>query len=149
MKRYIIFYFIVFCILILFFLSDGKDYTYLIHEEATPIRDLDEIKGMLYRIDIDNSINDKNIDISSKIISSINHYKDISNINSFYVDLEVDNDYIVDGISIVNNDNYIIRDILFDKGSNDIKLNLEKDDFSNYKNDYDVRIKLKRNTRKI
>lgn len=149
MKRYIIFYFIVFCILILFFLSDEKDYTYLIHEEATPIRDLDEIKGMLYRIDIDNSINDKNIDISSKIISSINHYKDISNINSFYVDLEVDNDYIVDGISIVNNDNYIIRDILFDKGSNDIKLNLEKDDFSNYKNDYDVRIKLKRNTRKI
>lgn len=149
MKRYIIFYFIVFCILILFFLSDRKDYTYLIHEEATPIRDLDEIKGMLYRIDIDNSINDKNIDISSKIISSINHYKDISNINSFYVDLEVDNDYIVDGISIVNNDNYIIRDILFDKGSNDIKLNLEKDDFSNYKNDYDVRIKLKRNTRKI
>ena len=149
MKRYIIFYFIVFCILILFFLSDEKDYTYLIHEEATPIRDLDEIKGMLYRIDIDNSINDNNIDISSKIISSINHYKDISNINSFYVDLEVDNDYIVDGISIVNNDNYIIRDILFDKGSNDIKLNLEKDDFSNYKNDYDVRIKLKRNTRKI
>lgn len=149
MKRYIIFYFIVFCILMLFFLSDRKDYTYLIHEEATPIRDLDEIKGMLYRIDIDNSINDKNIDISSKIISSINHYKDISNINSFYVDLEVDNDYIVDGISIVNNDNYIIRDILFDKGSNDIKLNLEKDDFSNYKNDYDVRIKLKRNTRKI
>ena len=149
MKRYIIFYFIVFCILILFFLSDEKNYTYLIHEEATPIRDLDEIKGMLYRIDIDNSINDKNIDISSKIISSINHYKDISNINSFYVDLEVDNDYIVDGISIVNNDNYIIRDILFDKGSNDIKLNLEKDDFSNYKNDYDVRIKLKRNTRKI
>ena len=149
MKRYIIFYFIVFCILILFFLSDEKNYTYLIHEEATPIRDLDEIKGMLYRIDIDNSINDKNIDISSKIISSINHYKDISNINSFYVDLEVDNDYIVDGISIVNNDNYIIRDILFDKGSNDIKLNLEKDDFSNYNNDYDVRIKLKRNTRKI
>ena len=149
MKRYIIFYFIVFCILMLFFLSDRKDYTYLIHEEATPIRDLDEIKGMLYRIDIDNSINDNNIDISSKIISSINHYKDISNINSFYVDLEVDNDYIVDGISIVNNDNYIIRDILFDKGSNDIKLNLEKDDFSNYKNDYDVRIKLKRNTRKI
>ncbi len=149
MKRYIIFYFIIFCILMLFFLSDRKDYTYLIHEEATPIRDLDEIKGMLYRIDIDNSINDKNINISSKIISSINHYKDISNINSFFVNLEVDNDYMVDDISIVDNNNFIIRSVLFDKDSSDIVLNLEKGDFVNYKNDYDVRIKLIRNTRKI
>ncbi len=149
MKKYIIFYFIVFCILLFFFYSRKKDYTYLINEEATPIRDLDEIKGMLYRIDIDNSVKDKSINISSSIFSSIYHYKDISNIDDFFVNLEVDNDYIVDDISIVDDNDYIIRNILFDKNSKDIVLNLEKDDFDNYNSNYDIRIKLKRNTRKI
>ena len=149
MKRYIIFYLIILILLLLFFYSDKKDYTYLIHEEATPIRDLDEIKGILYRIDIDDSINDKNIDISSSIISSINHYKDISNIDNFYVDLDVDDSYKVDDISIVDKNDFIIRYINFNKDSNDIVLNLEKDDFVNYNNNYDIKIKLKRNTRKI
>lgn len=149
MKRYIIFYLIILILLLLFFYSDKKDYTYLIHEEATPIRDLDEIKGILYRIDIDDSINDKNIDVSSSIISSINHYKDISNIDNFYVDLDVDDSYKVDDISIVDKNDFIIRYINFNKDSNDIVLNLEKDDFVNYNNNYDIKIKLKRNTRKI
>lgn len=149
MRRYIFFYLIVLGLLLLFFYSDKKDYTYLIHEEATPIRDLDEIKGMLYKIDIDNSINDKNISISSSIISSINHYKDVSSINHFFVNLEIDNDYLIDDISIVDKNNYIIRNVNFTKKSTDIVLDLEKDDFTNYKNDYDIRIKLKRNTRKI
>lgn len=149
MRRYIFFYLIVLGLLLLFFYSDKKDYTYLIHQEATPIRDLDEIKGMLYKIDIDNSINDKNISISSSIISSINHYKDVSSINHFFVNLEIDNDYLIDDISIVDKNNYIIRNVNFTKKSTDIVLDLEKDDFTNYKNDYDIRIKLKRNTRKI
>ena len=149
MKKYIIFYFIVLIILLLFFYSRKKDYTYLIHEEATPIRDFDEIKGMLYKIDIDNSVNDKNLDISSKIISSINHYKDINSINDFFVNLEIDNDYIIDDISIVDNNDFIIRNINYNNDSNEIVLNLEKDDFSNYNSNYDIRIKLKRNTRKI
>ena len=149
MKKYILFYFIVFCILLLFFFSNKKDYTYLIHEEATPIRDLDEIKGILYTIDIDNSINDNDLDISSRIFSSINHYKDISSINDFYVNLEVDKDYLVDDISIVDDKDFIIRIIDFDRESKDIILNLDKDDFTNYNNNYDIKIKLKRNTRKI
>lgn len=149
MKRYIIFYFIVLCILLLFFFSNKKDYTYLIHEEATPIRDLNEIKGILYKIDIDNSVNDKNIDVSSKIFSSINHYKDINDIDDFFVNLEVDNDYIIDDISIVDNNDFIIRNINFNKDSDDIVLSLEKEDFTNYNSNYDIRIKLKRNTRKI
>ena len=149
MKKYIIFYFIIFCILLFSFYSRKKDYTYLINEEATPIRDLDEIKGMLYRIDIDNSVKDKSINISSSIFSSIYHYKDINNIDDFFVNLEVDNDYVVDDISIVDDNDYIIRNILFDKNSKDIVLNLEKEDFDNYNSNYDIRIKLKRNTRKI
>ena len=149
MKRYILFYLIIFCILLLFFLSNKKDYTYLIHEEATPIRDLDEIKGILYKIDIDNTVIDKDIDISSNILSSIYHYKDISSIDNFFVNLEVDDNYKVDDISIVDKNNFIIRNINFDNNSKDIVLNLEKDDFTNYNNNYDIRIKLKRNTRKI
>jgi hypothetical protein len=149
MKRYLLFYLVILILLLIFFYSDKKDYTYLIHEEATPIRDLDEIKGMFYRIDIDKSINDKSLDVSSSIISSINHFKDISNIDNFFVNLEVDDSYKVDDISIVDKNNFIIRYINFDKDSNDVVLNLEKDDFVNYNNNYDIRIKLKRNTRKI
>lgn len=149
MKRYIIFYLIILILLLLFFYSDKKDYTYLIHEEATPIRDLDEIKGILYKIDIDNSINDKDLDISSNIISSINHYKDINNINDFYVNLDIDKDYKVDNISIVDKNDFIIRIVDFNKESNDIVFDLKKDDFVDYNYDYDIKIKLKRNTRKI
>ena len=149
MKKYILFYLIVLIILLLFFYSNKKDYTYLIHEEAIPIRDYNEIKGMKYTIDIDKSIKDKNLDILSSIFASINHYKDINSIDDFYVNLEVDKDYKVDNIRIVDQNNFIIRDVLFDKDSKVIKLNLEKDDFNNYKNNYDIKIKLKRNTRKI
>ena len=149
MKKYVLFYLILLILLLLFFYSNKKDFTYLIHEEATPIRDLDGIKGMLYKIDVDNGVNDQNIDISSKIISSIYHYKDINSINSFFINLDVDNDYRVEDISIVDDNNFIIRNINFNRDSDDIILNLEKDDFINYKNNYDIRIKLKRNTRKI
>ena len=90
MKKYILFYLFILICLLLFFYSNKKDYTYLINEEATPIRDLNEIKGMKYKVDIDESIKDKNIDIYSKIISSINHYKDINNINSIYFIILID-----------------------------------------------------------
>ena len=149
MKKYIIFYLFVLIGVLLFFYSNKKDYKYLIYEEATPIRDSNEIKGMKYTIDIDNSVNDNNIDIYSKIISSIYHYKDISNINSFFINLSVDEKYKIDDINIVDDNNRIIRNISFDDNSNDIVLNLERKDFIDYRSNYDIRIKLKRNTRKI
>lgn len=149
MKKYILFYLLVLICLLLFFYSNKKDYKYLIYEEATPIRDYNEIRGMRYTIDIDNSINDDNIDVYSKIISSIYHYKDISNINSFFVNLSVDDNYKIDTINIVDDNNKIIKNIDFDYNSNNIVLNLEKEDFINYKSNFDIRIRLKRNTRKI
>lgn len=149
MKKYILFYLLVLICLLLFFYSNKKDYKYLIYEEATPIRDYNEIRGMRYTIDIDNSINDDNIDVYSKIISSIYHYKDISNINSFFVNLSVDDNYKIDTINIVDDNNKIIKNIDFDYNSNNIVLNLEKEDFINYKSNFDIKIRLKRNTRKI
>ena len=149
MKKYILFYLLVLICLLLFFYSNKKDYKYLIYEEATPIRDYNEIRGMKYTIDIDNSINDDNIDVYSKIISSIYHYKDISNINSFFVNLSVDDNYKIDTINIVDDNNKIIKNIDFDYNSNNIVLNLEKEDFINYKSNFDIKIRLKRNTRKI
>ena len=149
MKKYILFYLLVLICLLLFFYSNKKDYKYLIYEEATPIRDYNEIRGMKYTIDIDNSINDDNIDVYSKIISSIYHYKDISNINSFFVNLSVDDNYKIDAINIVDDNNKIIKNIDFDYNSNNIVLNLEKEDFINYKSNFDIKIRLKRNTRKI
>lgn len=149
MKKYILFYLFVLIIVLLFFYSNKKDYKYLIYEEATPIRDYDEIRGMKYTIDIDNSINDNSIDVYSKIISSIYHYKDINNINSFFINLSVDEEYKIDDINIVDDNNRIIRNINFDDKSNDVVLNLEREDFVNYKSNYDIKIRLKRNTRKI
>lgn len=147
--RYIIFYLFILIILLLFFCSNKKDYTYLINEEATPIRNLNEIKGMKYKVDIDKSIKDKNIDIYSKIISSINHYKDINNIKDFFINLEIDNDYVIDNINIVDDNNYIIRNIDYEKNGKEIIFNLDEGDFTNYNSNYDIKIKLKRNTRKI
>lgn len=149
MYRYIIFYLLVFIGLLVYFDSDRKNYNYLINEEAIPIRDNEEIKGMNYTIDIDDSINDKNIDVYSKIISSIYHYKDVSTIDNFFVNLNVDDDYKIEGINIVDNNNYIIRYVEFDKKSKDIIINLDREDFVNYNSNYDIKIKLKRNTRKI
>lgn len=149
MKKYILFYLIVLMGVLLFFYSNKKNYRYLIYEEATPIRDLDVIKGMKYTIDVDNSINDSRIKVYSKIISSIYHYKDINNINNFFVNLSVDEDYKVETIDIVDDNNHIIRNVKFDRDSSDIVLNLKRDDFTNYKNNYDILIKLKRNTRKF
>lgn len=147
--RYIIFYLFILIILLLFFYSNKKDYTYLINEEATPIRELNEITGMNYKVDIDKSIKDKNIDIYSKIISSIYHYKDVNNIKDFLINLEIDNDYIIDDINIVDDNNYIIRNINYKKNGEEIFFNLDECDFTNYNSNYDIKIKLKRNTRKI
>jgi hypothetical protein len=136
-------------VLLIFFYSNKKDYTYLINEEAIPIRDFNEIKGMNYKVDIDDSINDKRLDIYSKIISSIYHYKDINNINDFFINLEIDSNYKIDDISIVDDNNYIIRNINYKKNGNKIFFNLKKCDFTNYNSNYDIKIKLKKNTRKI
>ena len=147
--KYIILYIFLLIILLLFFYSDKKDYIYLINEEATPIRDLDEIKGMKYKVDIDKSIKDKNIDIYSKIMASIYHYKDINELNNFFINLEIDNDYVIDNINIVDDNNLIIKDIDYEKDGKKIIFNLDGDDFTNYNSNYDIKIKLKRNTRKI
>jgi len=149
MKKYILFYLFILICLLLFFYSNKKDYKYLIYEEAIPIRDYDEIKGMKYTINVDNSVIDNSIDVYSKIFSSIYHYKDISNINSFFINLSVDEDYKIDTIDIVDNKNKVIRNINFSNDSNDIVLNLEREDFVNYKSNYDIKIRLKRNARKI
>ncbi|MBR3145795.1 MAG: hypothetical protein IKF47_00885 [Bacilli bacterium] len=149
MKKYILFYFFILICLLLFFYSNKKDYKYLIYEEAIPIRDYDEIKGMKYTINVDNSVIDNSIDVYSKILSSIYHYKDISNINSFFINLSVDEDYKIDTIDIVDNKNKVIRNINFSNDSNDIVLNLEREDFINYNSNYDIKIRLKRNARKI
>ena len=149
MKKYILFYLFILICLLLFFYSNKKDYKYLIYEEAIPIRDYDEIKGMKYTINVDNSVIDNSIDVYSKILSSIYHYKDISNINSFFINLSVDEDYKIDTIDIVDNKNKIIRNINFSNDSNDIVLNLEREDFINYNSNYDIKIRLKRNARKI
>ena len=153
--RYILFYLFILIFLLLFFYSDNNinkssDYTYLINEEAIPIRDYDEIKGMKYTIEIDDIVTDESIDISSSVLSSIYHYKDFNSIDSFFVNLEIDDNYDVYDISIVDgSNNLVVSNLDYKKDNNYIVIYLDKEIFSNYKMDYYVRIKLKRNTRKI
>ena len=153
--RYILFYLFVLIFLLLFFYSDKRinkssDYTYLINEEAIPIRDYDEIKGMKYTIEIDDMIKDESIDISSSVLSSIYHYKDFNSIDNFFVNLEIDSDYDVYDISIVDrSNNLVVSNLDYKRDNNYIVIYLDKEVFSNYKMDYYLRIKVKRNTRKI
>lgn len=151
--RYILFYLFILIVLLLFFYSDNnkkKDYNYLINEEAIPIRDYDEIKGMKYTIKLDDSIDEKMFDVYSSILASIYHYKDFNSINNFFVNLEIDKDYKVEDIYVVDKNSDLIIDSLdYKKNKNDIVIYLDKDIFTNYNSNYSIKIKLKRNTRQV
>ena len=77
-----------------------------IYEEATPVRDKDKIVGIDYKININSK--EDNITINTKIIDSINHYKDINNIDDFYINLMINNTsnckYYLKKIEINNSD---------------------------------------------
>lgn len=148
--RYVVFYLIVLVGLLLFFCSDSGDVDYTINEEATPIRDYEEIKGMLYTIDVSDEKKEEDIDVFSKMLSSIYHYKDINNIDSFFIDLKVDENYKIDDMSIIDmRDDSFVKKVNYNIEEKDTIINLDRSDFDLYNTNYDIKIKLKRNARKI
>lgn len=78
-----------------------------ITEEAIPIRNNEEIIGLNYSITIPNNIKDNKVIIPTKILDSINHYKDIRSINNFKVIIIINNNskyiYKVTNIYISSN----------------------------------------------
>lgn len=79
-------------------------------EEAIPIRENSSIKGINYHIDIKDS-NKNKIIYSTKILDSIYHYTDISNLKNFIINLEINNStkdkYYLKKIIIYNKDEII------------------------------------------
>ena len=95
----------------------------VIKEEAFPVRKQDLIVGLNYKISI-NSKKDKLI-INTKVIDSINHYKDFNSINNFFIKLIIDNNsknkYYLKKIEINNDSNCIKKynyNILLNKRKN-------------------------------
>ena len=94
-----------------------------INEEAFPVRKQDIIVGLNYKISI-NTKKDKLI-INTKLIDSINHYKDFNSINNFFIKMIIDNNskkkYYLKKIEINNNSNCIKKynyNILLNKKKN-------------------------------
>jgi len=149
MKYYITFYIIILLLVLLFFYSNSKSSSNLISEEANPIRNKEIIEGMDYTITIDEKEKNNNIKIYTAILSSIYHFKDINNIDEFYVDLKIDNqtryNYILKNIKIVDRiDNSLKHIVSYDELLEKVRINLKKEDFINYNKNYDIEIELEK-----
>lgn len=149
MKYYITFYIIILLLILLFFYSNNKTTSSLISEEANPIRDVETIKGMDYTITINERERKNNIKLFTEILSSIYHYKDINSIDSFYINLKIDNktnyNYLIKSIKIIDRgDNSLKRNISYDETNEEVKFNLLKEDFINYNSNNYIEIELEK-----
>ena len=116
-------------------------------EEAIPIRNNEEIIGLNYSITIPNNLKDNKVLINTKIIDSINHYKDINNIKKFKIIININNNsnypYKVTDIYIsINNKNK--QKIKYHNYNNKISFKLTKNDIINHHEKYHVNIELKK-----
>ena len=140
--KYFVFYILVLLLVLLYFYSNSKvDNNFF--EEANPIREYDTINGMNYDITLNDNRN-SNIKIYSSILSSIYHYKDINNINNFFVNLNINSNsnYLVENISIIDKSSKkLIKKINYNTSDDTISFDLNKNDFNN---NYDIMIILKK-----
>ena len=115
MKRILYVSFVVLFIFLILFVIDSSRELYDIGEEASPIREGNNIVGMDYIITIGKDVKRHDVNISTSILSSILHYKDINNINSFYVDLKINNKtnnkYFLKNIILVSNGGLINKKV--------------------------------------
>lgn len=147
MKRiFYVSFVIVFIFLILLSISSSRE-LYDISEEASPIREGDSIVGMDYVVTIGKDVKREDINISTSIISSILHYKDIDTINDFYVDLKINNKsrgrYLLKNIMMVSNGGLVNRNIKYKKNNNYISIRLSKKDLLDYNNSF-IKLELKK-----
>ena len=124
-----------------FYESNGKE---KLIEEANPIREDGIITGLEYTITIQEETDDDKIIFSTHILDSILHYKSIENIESFSIDLKIENNsnnsYSLKKISLVNTINFIEEDILYVNTLEGISFVLSKDVFERFYLDYEIKI---------
>lgn len=144
---------IIFCavsllVLVIFIISNKSIMS--ISEEASPIREGDNIVGMDYVITIGDDVKRSKLDINTSIISSILHYKDISSIDDFYVDLKINNKskykYLIKDIFITDQTGFINRKVRYknNKKKGFISIKLDKDDLYQFNNNNLIKVELKK-----
>lgn len=128
---------LLFSLLLLFFISridysssaQSKEY---VKEEAIPIWNEDTIERFDYSITITKEEKEKNVSISTHIIDSIFHYKDINNIEQIEVHIIVKNEsqyqYLLQRLYIYEEEtNIVIQEIAYEQKNNTIIFTLEKE----------------------
>lgn len=138
---------IIFVILVLLVINSSSE-LYDISEEASPIREGEKIVGMDYIVTLGEDVKGNNVNITTSIISSILHYKDINSINDFYIDLKINNksnySYLLKNIMIVGNGGLSSKKLKYKKNNNFISIKLNKKDFLRYNNDSFIKIELEK-----
>ena len=138
--------FTFFPLFLLFSYSYYEKDDFEIQEEATPIRQGDTITGLRYVITIPESADSSSISFSSWIIDSVLHYKDVHSIDSFFIEVVIDNHsscpYVFDRIALVSLDNTWIEDISYEKREKSIVLSFTKDFFLQYGTNSKIQIAL-------
>ena len=126
-----------------FYESNGKE---KITEEANPIRKDDVIIGLEYNITIQKEAQDDKIIFSTHILDSILHYKSMENIESFLIDLKIENNsnnsYLLKKISLMNTIDFMEEDISYVNTLEGVSFILSKDVFYKFYLDYQIQIEL-------
>ena len=124
--------------------SQGKE---ILSEEANPIREKEVIIGMEYTLTMRG---DTSMILSSHILDSIVHFKDLETIDTFLVRLVIDSPpsclFTVKDIYVIDTmTNVFIRDIpYFYEEKEYVVFTLEKEFFQVYRPEYQIQIELEK-----
>ncbi len=151
-KRYILWMILIIVVFIsssiFFHEAKGKE---RIEEEAIPIRENEIIIGMNYTITIGEFVRETSFTISTHILDSIVHYKDLDTIDDFFIQLVMDDQssshYKVKNIYVIDTSiQLFVEDISYSKGEKDdcFFLFFTKDFFEHYRSNYQIQIELEK-----
>ena len=122
-----------------------------IEEEAFPIWEEDHIIGLNYEITMGKNIDNQIITVTTHILDSIYHYKDIQEIEQFLVNFVIHNhtkySYFLKDVYVIDTvTNMVMADISYSKGSmnNHFQFSLTRKNFQNYDEKYRIQVVLER-----
>jgi len=149
MKKYIILVLLVLLILgVDFYQAKGKEE---VMEEAIPIRENEVITGLEYRITIEEQVKENSFTISTHILDSILHYKNLNTIQEFFICLKIDNQsknqYFIKSIYVIDADsNVFIQNIDYedDTSFNQFSFLLDQEFFQTYESKYKIQIEFEK-----
>lgn len=143
MKRLFLFTFFFLCSSIFLSLTHFSHGKGMIEEEVLPIRDGDTISGFQYVLSIEKEVNDSRITLSTHILDSILHYKDLNNIDEICLYLKIENatpyTYLLQRIYLLDSTNHLFLQNIFYDEEKECFL-LTRDFFSSYQSSYRIQM---------